>query len=94
MKHKIQLSQFLDESQSFKTIFCQYSKFTIEKVILLLKVYDFVCEMDFHSTSIPKFTDLVLNSSQSKRVRFSETVLRTVGLNNDGLIDLLVRKVP
>lgn len=66
----------------------------MEKVILLLKVYDFVCEMDFHSASIPKFTDLLLNLDQSKRMLFAEAVIKTVGLNNDELIDCLARKIP
>lgn len=70
------------ELRSFKVKFCELAIQTIEKVTLLLNVYDFVCEMDFHGTSIPKFSDLLFGMNQKERIKFAHTIINTLGLNN------------
>ncbi len=71
-----------NEIKSLKIKFCFLAKETVDKIILLLKAYDFVCQMDFHGTFIPKLSDLLFNMNKLQRLNFSNTILKTLGLNN------------
>lgn len=55
----------------------------IEKIILLLEVFEHICELAFTGVDLINFSDLVLETSYEKRLLFSRTVVSLIQPSNE-----------